>query len=194
LARSSDRWTTARWAVTTALVGLFALLVCAGCPRDPDSPSEEGGDLVNLSDPDSVLFQIQVGVAGGVITQYLNAYTQDFRFHPDQVDSISLSNQNPTVFEGWDLTVERQVMQDILNSYASRSVTFTNVESTVVNDRAVKLRERYTLFLDSERYQGEAEFDMIQESSNEWRIFNWQDRRLQADPDTTWGFLKGLNR
>jgi hypothetical protein len=61
-------------------------------------------------------------------------------------------------------------------------------------NRLVTLRERYTLILDSERYQGEAQFDMVREPSNDWRIFHWQDRQLAADPDTTWGILKGLNR
>jgi len=178
-----------------ALLGLAALGLFSGCPRDPESPDEGGQGLVNLSDPDSVLFQLQVGVANGIITQYLNAFTQDFVFNPDQVDSISLSSQNPGVFDNWDLPVERQVMQLVLASYASRSITFVNVESTVVvSGSAVSLREQYTLLLNSERYQGEAQFDMIRESSNDWRIFHWQDRQLQADPDTTWGILKGLNR
>ncbi|HWN82308.1 MAG TPA: hypothetical protein VNM87_09450 [Candidatus Udaeobacter sp.] len=192
--RSSDQRTTARWAAVAALLGLAALGLFSGCPRDPESPDEGGQGLVNLSDPDSVLFQIQVGVANGIITQYLNAFTQDFVFHPDLVDSITLSSQNPGVFDFWDLPVERQVMQLVLASYLNRSVTFANTESTVVNDREVNLREQYTLILDSERYQGEAEFKMIKESSNDWRIVLWNDRQLQADPDTTWGILKGLNR
>jgi hypothetical protein len=196
LVRSSDRPTIARWAASAALLGLAALGTFTGCPRDPESPSEGGEGLVNLSDPDSVLFQIQVGVANGGITQYLNAFTQDFTFNPDQVDSITLSNQNPTVFDNWTLPVERDVMQLVFPSYAVRSITFAEQESTSVGseNRLVTLRERYTLILDSERYQGEAQFDMVREPSNDWRIFHWQDRQLAADPDTTWGILKGLNR
>lgn len=192
--RSSDRPATVRW-VVTALLGLAALGTFTGCPRDPESPSEGGEGLVNLSDPDSVLFQIQVGVANGGITQYLNAFTQDFVFNPDQVDSITLTNQlGPGVFDNWDLPVERDVMQLVLASYAARAISFVEVDSQVVTDRLVSLREQYTLILDSERYQGEAQFDMVREASNDWRIFHWQDRQLQADPDTTWGILKGLNR
>jgi len=192
--RSSDRPAIARWAVTTALLGLAALGLLTGCPRDPEDPSEGGQRLVNLSDPDSVLFQLQVGVASGVITQYANAFTQGFFFHPDQVDSITLTNQRPGVFDNWDLGIEQQVMQFVFSSYAIRSISFVETESLSVNEREVSLREVYTLILDSERYQGEAQFDMVREASNDWRIFNWQDRQLQADPDTTWGILKGLNR
>jgi hypothetical protein len=192
-ARSSSAWQAGRWAGVAAL-GALVLVGLAGCPRDPESPSEGGGQLVNLSDPDSVLFQLQVGVRNGVITQYMNAFTQNFVFNPDQVDSISLSQQLPGVFDNWTFDVEQQVMQLVLISYAIRSVQFTDVESTSVNDREVVLREDYTLLMDSERYHGEAEFFMIKESSNDWRIFRWRDRQGTADPDTTWGILKGIFR
>jgi hypothetical protein len=181
-----------RWAAAGALAAALALGLLAGCPRDPQSPSG-GGDLVSLREPDSVLFQIQVGVANGVITQYMNAFRQDFVFNPDPVDSITLTSQNPGVFDDWFYSVEQQVMTQVLSRYSIRSVTFATVESTVVSDVEVVLREDYTLFMDDERYQGQAEFFMLREDAD-WRIFRWRDRQGGSDPDTTWGILKGLNR
>jgi hypothetical protein len=84
-------------------------------------------------------------------------------------------------------------MTQVLSRYSVRAVTFANVESTVVNDGEVVLREDYTLFLDQERYQGQAELFMLREDAD-WRIFRWRDRQGGSDPDTTWGILRGLNR
>jgi hypothetical protein len=186
-----------RWLTFGVLAAILGALLLTGCPRDPESPEEGGGDLIQLSDPDSVLRQIQVGIASGLITQYMNAFTQEstppFAFSPDQVDSITLNSQNPGVFDNWTFAVEDQTMQIVLSTHASRALSFAEANSTSVGSDQVILRENYTLIMDQARYQGVAEFFMRREASTDWRIFLWRDFQ-GSDPDTTWGILKGLNR
>ena len=181
------------WCVLGAL--LAGLAACDLSPRTPDDPGGGSGDrLVNLSDPDSVLLQMQVGLTDGRINSYMNAFTQDFVFHPDERDSLSLVQQDPTVFDNWTYQTEQQVMQVVFNQYSQRSVSFANAESTVVvPGSVVVLDEEYDLTVDSELYQGLAEFQM-RLTGNEWRIFQWIDRRRSGSDLSSWSLLKGENK
>jgi hypothetical protein len=180
----------------TALGVLLALALVSACDDDPSSPppgqSECGGssNLVNLTDPDSVLLQMQAGIERGFIEHYMNAFSRDFTFTPDPSDAA----QFPGVFDDWSFVVEEEVMGRVLTDCLARSLSFVDVESTAVGDREVILREGYTLVLGGDRYHGDAEFVVTKDQWNEWRLTRWLDRRSASDPDTTWGFLKGLNR
>ncbi len=62
------------------MLALWAIGSCGLAPREPEEPIEGEGRLVGLSDPDSVLLQIEVGLSSGVITQYINAFADSFTF------------------------------------------------------------------------------------------------------------------
>lgn len=175
---------------------LAGLAACDLSPRTPEDPGGGGNDrLVRLSDPDSVLLQIQVGLTDGRINSYMNAFLQsDFRFHPDERDSLTLVQQNPTVFNNWTYQTESDVARVIFNRYAARNVSFVTAESTVVVPGfEVVLDEEYDLTVDAERYQGRAELQM-RLTGDEWRIFKWIDRRLSGSSFSSWSLLKGENK
>ncbi len=185
-----------------ALGALIAgLVACDLSPRTPDDPG--GGvdtTIVNLSDPSLVLYQIQVGLRTGRINSYMNAFirddtfSEDFVFHPDERDSLTLVQQSPGVFDNWTYDVEQQVMQVVINQYAPRDVSFVTAESTVVvPGSVVVLDENYDLTVGTERYQGRAELQMVL-IGNEWRIFTWIDRRQSGSELSSWSLLKGENR
>jgi len=174
------------------IVLMASFWLVLGCGRDPEPPANDPGILVNLSDPDSVTYQIQVGIATGSFTSYMNAFAPDFVFNPDAVDSISLTTQIPNVFDNWNYTVEQQAMQRVLDHFANRSVVFIQGDSIPQGSDFVTVEQFYELFLDNERYHGRADFDMRLDSGA-WRISRWRDFR-STDPDTTWGILKGMNR
>jgi len=175
-----------------ALGVLLALTVISACDDDPASPppGECGGNLhlVNLSDPDSVLLQVQAGIEYGLIAHYMNAFDKDFSFTPDPLDRAQL----PGSFDDWSFSVEEDVMGRVLADCVTRSVSFLGVDSTVVGEGEVVLIENYTLILGADRYHGEAQFQMRRDLHGDWRIRSWFDRRPASDPDTTWGVLKGL--
>jgi hypothetical protein len=120
----------------------------------------------------------------------MNAFARDFTFAPDPSDATQL----PGAFDDWSFAVEEEVMGLVLADCVTRSLSFVDVESTVVGDREVILREGYTLVLGGDRYHGDAEFVVTKDQGNEWRLTRWLDRRSASDPDTTWGILKGLYR
>jgi hypothetical protein len=176
-----------------ALTGAMVLLwLLSSCSREAQDPDDDPGILVNLSDPDSVILQIQVGIATGSFTSYMNAFAPDFTFHPDLVDSISLTGQIPNVFDNWSFSTEEQVMQRVLRAHTNRFVEFTPGSSIPHGSDQLTVEQFYVLFLDNERYHGRADFEMRLDSGA-WRIFNWKDSRFM-DPDTIGEFSRGLNR
>ncbi len=181
-------------ATGAVIVALLWVAACDLSTRAPEPPTGNEGRLVTLSDPDSVLLQMQVGLTSGFINSYMNAFTPDFVFHPDEADSFELAQSNPGVFDDWTSSVEQQVMQVVINSYPQRNVTFTNVDSTVIiPGSVVVLDEDYDLVVNSDRYEGRAELQMSL-VAGEWRCFTWIDRRRSGSTERSWSYLKGQNR
>ena len=171
-------------------------LACDLSPRAPENPGGDPGPLVGLSDPDSVTLQIKLGLEGGFITSYMNAFADDFGFHPDAADSASLVIENPGVFDNWNKDVERNTMQVVFSRFTNRSVTFVTVpgESAGTGPGTVEVAEDYDLLLDSETYQGRALLSMRLDGSGDWRITQWHDSRRQGSQLPSWSVLRGENR
>lgn len=184
------------WLAGLALVlALGALESCDLAPRKPEEPIPGEGRLVGLSDPDSVLLQIEVGLSSGVITQYINAFADSFTFHadPDDLNDLVSSGADPDVFLDWGKDTERSAMALALGSSIERSVTFTKVSTVVEPDRVVWEID-YTLTVDAATLQGRPFFDIRREATGDWRLRDWADRRQPGSEAAAWGFLKGLNR
>jgi hypothetical protein len=174
---------------------LWGLESCDLGARSPEPPPDQEVPLVNLSDPDSTLLQLQIGLQSGIITQYMNAFAPDFVFHPDDQDSIELVNAtgNPELFDDWNVDVERQVALLLFQQTTVRDVAFANAESTPTLPNVVHLEEDYDLQIDTTLFQGRAFLDLRQDSG-EWRIIFWKDNRQAGSPNRTWGFLRGDTR
>jgi hypothetical protein len=175
------------------VVGLWFVEACDFTPRTAEPPQTDEGRLVNLSDPDSVLFQIKVGFEDGVITSYMNAFTEDFRFFPDEQDSIALSVETPGVFDDWTRAVEQQVIGLVFQSSTTRGFSSATVESTVLGVDVVVLDEDYEFIVDTNTYAGRAELQM-RLASGAWRIFRWIDRRNPVSGFPSSSVLRGENR
>lgn len=169
-----------------ALVLAWALVSCDLAARDPEDPLPGEGRLVSLTQPDSVLEQIRLGVRSGVINSYINAFAEDFAFHPDPQDS------SPGVFDDWNRDVEREVAERIFTGGATRDVSFLNADSTG-SDPEIQRDEDYFLEIDTLAYEGRARL-LIRRDGTEWRVVNWQDIRLPGATRPTWGVLRGQNR
>lgn len=186
------------WLAGLALASaLWGIESCGLAPRSPEPPNTNAGRLVGLSDPDSVLIQIEVGLSSGVVTQYINAFADSFSFHPDRSDSTDLVNSfgaSPDVFLDWGKDTERSAMQLVLGSSTDRSVTFTKVSTEVeTGDRVVWLID-YTLVVDAATLHGRPRFDIRREPTGDWHLLDWTDFRQPGSNTAAWGFLKGRNR
>jgi hypothetical protein len=140
-----------------------------------------------------VIFQIELGLETGSITSYMNAYADNFAFHPDAADSATLVIE-PGVFDNWTWEVERNTMTGVLAIFTTRSVTFVNVLEMVTGEITVEIEEDYDLTMDSDMYQGTAHLTMLRESNDEWRITQWHDLRRQGSQLPSWSVLRGRNR
>lgn len=174
------------------VVGLWFVEACDFTPRTPQPPETDEGRLVNLSDPDSVLFQIKVGFEDGIITSYMNALTEDFRFFPDEQDSIALSVEKPGVFDEWTRDVEQGVIGLVFQTSTTRGFSSATAESTVLGVDVVVLDEDYEFIVDTNTYAGRAELQM-RLASGAWRIFRWIDRRSPASGFPSSSVLRAEN-
>ena len=186
------------WLAGLALVlALWRIESCGLAPREPEPPSTSQGRLVGLSDPDSVLLQIEVGLSSGVVTQYINAFADSFSFHGDSSDSTDLvrsfgASQN--VFLDWGKDIERSAMQLVLGSSTDRSVTFTKVSTEVETGERVVWLVDYALVVDAATLNGRPRLDIRREPTGDWRLLDWTDFRQPGSDTRAWGFLKGRNR
>jgi hypothetical protein len=170
------------------LLAALGWLACDFTSREPEPPDQDEGRLVSLTDPDSTIFQIQLGVSNGLITDYMNAFTDEFIFIPDAADASP-------VFENWNFDVERNTMQVIFSRFSSRSVSFvTGDSSATIPGEEVEINEHYDLLLNTGLYQGTARLRMRRDAGGSWRIFQWEDFRRQGSQFPTWGRVRGENR
>jgi hypothetical protein len=175
------------------LVLLASLTACDLSPRTPEEPAGSGR-LVSLTDPDSVLLQIQIGVTSGRINSYMNAFDQTFLFHPDERDSSTVIQQfGQGWFDNWIYSVEQSAMQLVFRQYSPRTVSFTEAQSPQEGTDIFVLYENYDLTVGDETYQGLAELQM-RRTGNDWRIYLWIDRRQASSQLNSWTLLKGNNR
>lgn len=173
---------------------LAGLAACDLSPRTPEEPAGSGR-LVSLTDPDSVLLQIQIGVTSGRINSYMNAFTRDdFVFHPDERDSSTIIQQfGAGWFDNWIYPVEQDAMQLVFRQYSPRTVTFTEAQPPQQGADIFVLYENYDLTVGDEDYKGLAELQM-RRTGNDWRIYLWIDRRQAGSDLSSWSLLKGNNR
>jgi hypothetical protein len=182
-----------------ALLALAAIACLAACdaftPRDPEDPGEDQQPLILLTQPESVLVSLEIGLESQFINTYINAFDETFAFHPDPEDSTSLASQGINAFaDPWDRQVEEQATSSILGTTAALQLTFGTASDSgsTINDNTVEFRQPYELTADASVFVGFADLTLVRGSGSEWRITNWQD--VRASGERSWSVLRGENR
>jgi hypothetical protein len=180
------------------LLALAAMALLGACdaftPREPEEPGSSDQPLIVLSDPESVLVSLRIGLASQFINTYINAFDETFAFHPDPEDSTSLVSQGINAFaEPWTRQVEEQATSSILGTTTTLELTFSAASDSgsTINDNTVEFRQPYELTADDNVYVGFADLTLVR-GGTEWRITNWQD--LRATGERSWSVLRGENR
>lgn len=194
-ARSYRHWLPPVAATAVAV----AMVACSA--RDPEPPGSGAEPIILLSSPDSIYVQMQVGIESEFVNSYGNCFDQDeFGFHLDSRDSILLVDQlaqlDPEELENWNRQIEEQVHTSIFGTSQALEIVFVGAaedSGQTISENVVELRKHYQLNVDGEVYEGAADWTLVRKSG-EWRITQWQDNRESGSQNSTWGFLKGLNR
>ena len=200
---------------TTGPIRLVAVCLCAtlllatpGCifsPRDPDGPPDEGNEIpwVTPTDTDKVLDNLAAALAGEGISNYMDCFTDDFRFHVDPQDSLNAGQEGFDRYANWTASDEETYIGSVfLESAEGISVSFTTVDDPNEEDDETYRREDYELTIvwqsgnhqpgESVTYRGRVTLWMRRDDTELWSIFRWVDRR-SASPggSDTWGVLRG---
>ncbi len=195
---------TMRLRAILILTLLVTFPLCAGCglfdPRDVEPPGGGGRPWIPPTEPESLFVNLKNAMEDKVIGNYEKSFTTDFVFHPDPADSVELAATDPTVFDDWNLDVERTVTQTIFDQAASMRLTFTEREPpTYIGADERVYYEKYELQIifkvgGSETFRGFADYSVRREGGL-WYMNMWLDKR---DPSyaaaRTWGNLKGTKR
>lgn len=191
-----------------AVVCFVVALGLASCEIFSVRPSEEptgGATRFALpQSPDIVISNMVNAISARDVVIYGDIFTEDFVFVPDPEDVLELENYYPGVFSDWDIEIERDVAQHMLDpsrvSYAS--LRFDEDEESVIEDTdstyVVQEQYRFLIWMESlDTYAGSARFSMRRLPDGLWYIYDWQDSRPEAGGDDgagTWGMLKGKIR
>lgn len=175
------------------VLGLYACNPFA--TRKAEEPVEERSSREIPSDPEAVLRNLQNAISEKNVTNYMSCLTdsaQKFRFIPEQ----SVKENNPGLFENWDLQKERNYINQLftyLPADSVRKLSFEYISNTVFPD-SVLVKRKYLLEVRHtlkdrvpQRVIGQADFWMFQDDGY-WYIYRWEDIRTTEQP--SWSSIK----
>jgi hypothetical protein len=189
-----------------ARIGLVCLLALAlaGClfdTRDADPPANPGTGCgaTPLDDPLGIFQAMTCALETKQDAAYERAISQNFLFSPTQQDSLDQTFQGVAVYDGWDKSVEMDVLRLLLSNAQLLDVSFNPTvkinQTTYVRYEPVNYELRVVNVsapTDTIVYAGVARFDVRNEGGN-WRLTFWDE--IDTVPNhSTWGYLKGLLR
>lgn len=195
-----------RWAAGLAVVTL--LLATQGCifsPRAPDGPPDEGNEIpwVTPTDTDKVLENLAAALAGEGIPNYLNCFTDSFRFHVDPQDSLNAGQEGYDRYALWRLDDENTYVASVFQEAdVGIEVNFTTVIAPDESQDETYRREDYEMTIvwrsgahqpgEPVVYRGRATLWLRRDDTELWSIFEWVDRRADNPGGSdTWGVLRG---
>lgn len=186
--------------------GIATVAVCAllsGCifsPREPDGPPE--GDPTDWETPITttiVLRNLSAALRGENPNNYLECFTEDYRFHVDPQDSLDAGQEAEERYADWTRDDEDHAASQVFADAEEITVAFTTVTQPDETQPETSRQEDYTLTVTFQSgshigeevvYRGRATLWMRRNESGRWAIFRWVDRRI-AEGVSTWGVLRG---
>jgi hypothetical protein len=201
--RQGGAW-SARRLLALALVFMAGLVASCEFPfglRDSELSSGTSTRILEATEPVNVKININRCINNRDAMSYESQIADDFVFAADPRDSAYLEQTYPGIFAGWNASVERDVMEYMLDNGRCSVSSLALSDSSIVDDSSTEFSITYkydlSLVLSGEflYYKGEARFYMRKESSdNLWRLYRWEDSRLQDSERDTWGILRGILR
>jgi hypothetical protein len=177
-------------------------LAGSGCnlfdTRDPEGGGTGTDFWIPPTRPEIIVQNLLTSLEQGSFGDYQRTFAPDFEFVPDGVDVTQLGIERPgePVYESWNRDVETQVAETIFGTAQSLDLRLTFDEEQLLDEGRL---HKYTYILTLETgqgvhvYQGQAWFEIVQQSNGDWLIAGWQDVTTPVTVES-WGRLKGRNR
>jgi hypothetical protein len=200
--------TTRSQRLVAALAAVALICTLPGCifsPRDPDGPPDAGTDIpwVTPTDTDKVLTNLGAALAGEGISNYMDCFTDDFRFHVDPSDSLDAGQEGFDRYANWTAADEETYIGGVfLESAEGIDVVFTPVDEPNEEDDDTYRRDDYELTIvwqsgdhqpgEPVTYRGRVTLWLRRDDTQLWSIYKWVDRRADSPGGSdTWGVLRG---
>jgi hypothetical protein len=192
-------------AALAAVALICSLPGCIFSPRDPDGPPDEGTDIpwVTPTDTDKVLTNLGAALAGEGISNYMDCFTDDFRFHVDPSDSLDAGQEGFDRYANWTAADEETYIGGVfLESAEGINLVFTPVDEPNEEDDDTYRRDDYELTIvwqsgdhqpgEPVTYRGRVTLWLRRDDTQLWSIYKWVDRRADSPGGSdTWGVLRG---
>jgi hypothetical protein len=187
------------------LIAALSVLL-AGCAKNPfaaresDDPITPAGTFVPPTSPQIVLENLKLAYSELVIGNLMQTIDSNFVFRFDYIAGVIADTT-------WGFTAEvnltENLFNDILLSEGARVLSVEleprSGQDDIVLDTAATLIRGYMVSIsdslgnDLERYEGVAEFELIESSFNYWTLLVWDDYHLETD-SKSWADLKSSYR
>jgi hypothetical protein len=190
-----------------APVGLgLAVLLLVSCEfpfslRQTAEPTGSSTQLVPTTQPLDVRKNIFRCINNRDAISYGTQLADDFTFVADPIDVAQLEQTYPGAFQDWTVDVERRVVEYLLDDARCSLSILGFADSTILeetdNTYSIQYDYSFALILDGDvhTYSGAARLFMRKQSEdNLWRLYKWEDIRLEGTADDTWGIIKGTTR
>jgi hypothetical protein len=179
------------------------ILSCAKNPfsaRDSEDPFKKAGTFIPPTSPEIVLENLKLSYQELVIGNYMQTIDSAFIFRFDYVEGVLLDST-------WGYSTEVNLTENLFNDIQlSGGLQSLDVELTpqegqvdIVLDTAATLIRGYVVsVMDSlgnvlEKYEGVAQFEMVEGSFNYWTLLVWEDYHLDTEKQS-WADFKNLYR
>jgi len=198
------RMLSMRAAVAPALLVLLALAASCEFPfslRDSELPTGSSTQIIPATEPGALLSTLINSIENRDASSYGAQLAADFIFVADQIDVAALEQYYPGVFSNWDVTVERDVTNYMLDNARCTLGLLSFADQAEIENTAtiytVQLSYQLNLKLVGvlQGYSGQARIFMRKAvDDNLWHIYRWEDIKLQDAQRDTWGLIRGRIR
>jgi hypothetical protein len=179
-----------------ALGGMLLSSACIFDTRDANPPSDSGGGCV-LDTPQKAFVCMANALSRRQNGDYDRSISENFLFSPTIADSLDQNFQGTCVYDGWDKTVEMDVLNLLISDSDSLHWDYGTPAAKINKNTFVRFEVNYALTVvtapaDTTVYRAVAEIDVRNENGN-WRVTFWNETQT-VDGSSTWGFLRGILR
>jgi hypothetical protein len=184
------------------LIQVLCILFFSGCElfttRDPELPDQGRSNFQIATEPEIVIENLKNSFFDKNVQNYVACFidssfsSRRFLFQP----SGEVISQYQFLAEGWDVSDEQRYFSSVIasiNPDFPLTLTFGNESYSRTGDTVV-YSATYFINLpinqpESDNYQGNLRFNLVNDSRSIWSIYFWQDIKL---PDLqSWSELKG---
>lgn len=178
-------------------ISLISLVSCdLISTREPEIPDTAKSNFVPATTPDLLFANLTNSFKEKIVENYLACFidplflNKEFIFIPSAGSNIQFD-----IFSDWNIFSERQYFNNVKSASLENTpiiLDLTNPVSNIYGDSAI-FQYDYSIFLQLENesisYKGNCQFNIHNDSRNQWVITRWEDVKSEDFP--SWSELKG---